>query len=671
MRPRATIIVLLVALLTIGTSSIGWAAGTLTPKGASDQPIQIRDHHVNIVINNGFAMTEVYQTFYNPNARDLEAIYSFPIPKSASLSEVTIYAGEKEINGEVLEKKQARQAYEEERDKGNDAGLAEKNGFQTFDFFVSPVKAQDETRIRFLYYQPLEIDTGIGRYLYPLEDGGTDDAGASFWFTNTKVENSMSVNLILKSAYPVTDVRVPGFEQAAVITKVDEGHYAVDLQLKDARLERDFLFYYRLQDDLPGRIEVIPYRADKGEPGTFMMVVTPGIDLKPLSHGQDYLFVLDVSGSMQTKLPMLTKGVVRALEGMSAEDRIRIVTFSSNASELTRGWVPATKDNVARLAKDVQGLQANHSTNLYAGLQLALDNLDDDRATSLVVVTDGVTNTGTLDPKSFHQLMQKYDVRAYGFLMGNSANWPLMRTITEASGGFFSPVSNADDIIGQLALAKSKIKFESLHNAEVKISGVTVLDVTDEVFKRVYRGQQLVVFGRYKDSGEARVKLNASLTGEDKTYATRFSFPEIDTANPEIERLWALARIEKLEALAAIGAMDATESEHAVRDLGLAYQLVTDQTSMVVLTDEVFKERGIQRKNKERVAREQQARTTRAQQPVRNYRVDQAKPAFKRSAPSVGGGGRGGGGAIDPFTVAMALLVAALVLNSMVRRQTS
>ena len=34
--------------------------------------------------------------------QDLEAIYSFPIPRSASLSEMTIWAGEKELNGEVL-----------------------------------------------------------------------------------------------------------------------------------------------------------------------------------------------------------------------------------------------------------------------------------------------------------------------------------------------------------------------------------------------------------------------------------------------------------------------------------------------------------------------------------------------------------------------------------------
>ena len=33
----------------------------------------------------------------------------------------------------------------------------------------------------------------------------------------------------------------------------------VQLQLADMSLNRDFIFYYRLQDELPGRIEVIPF----------------------------------------------------------------------------------------------------------------------------------------------------------------------------------------------------------------------------------------------------------------------------------------------------------------------------------------------------------------------------------------------------------------------------
>jgi Ca-activated chloride channel family protein len=655
-----------ILIIALGmAASPSHAAGILTATGSQHKPVQIRNHHVNVVINNGFAMTEVHQTFYNPNPENLEALYSFPLPQSASLSEVTITAGEREIHGEVLEKQQARQIYQDEKSRGNESGLAEKNEFYTLEFKVFPVPANDETKIRFLYYQPLKIDSGIGRYLYPLEEGGTDEAGMSFWTTNAKVENTFSMNLEFKSAYPIADVRAPGFEAAAVIDQLSEGHIKLDLQLTDMRLNRDFIFYYRLQDNLPGRVEVIPFRSDPAEPGSFMMVITPGEDLKPLANGADYCFVLDLSGSMQSKLHTLKKGVIRALEKLKPGDRFRLVTFSSNAQELTRDWIPVSDEALGRAREILDPVTAGGSTNIYAGLTLGLKRLDDDRAANIVLVTDAVTNTGVVNPLEFYQLLQKVDVRVFGFLLGNSANWPLMQTIAEASGGFYDTISNADDIMGKILLAGSKINYEALLDARVKISGVTVFDLTDDVFKKVYRGQQLVIFGKYQNGGDARVTLRANLTGEDQTYTSDFKFPDLATDHPELERLWALAVIEKIEAQERIGRMPPAESETAIRDLGLSYQIVTDYTAMVVLSDSAFADRGIERHNQARVAREQQARARRSQQPAKSQRVDEKKPTFKFKAPSFGGGG----GAIDPLTGSLALLFSTIAVVKLIARR--
>jgi len=298
----------------------------------------------------------VSQTFYNPNPVDLEGVYAFPVPTSASLSEVTIASGEVELHGEVVARDRAQQVYEEEKSRGGDAGLAAREGVQTFRFRVSPIRQRDETRLRFVYYQPLEIDTGIGRYLYPLEDGGTDELAKSFWIHHEKVDGTFSVEVELKSAWPVTDVRAPGFEGEAQVDRVDEGHYRVRLERSEASLDRDFLLYYRLADDLPGLVEVVPYRAGPGGPGTFMMVVTPGLDLREITGGADTVFVLDVSGSMAGKIATLGRGVAKALGAMEPGDRFRIVTFSTRAEDLTRGWVTATPENARHWANAVQSL---------------------------------------------------------------------------------------------------------------------------------------------------------------------------------------------------------------------------------------------------------------------------------------------------------------------------
>jgi len=648
----------LLALSALLASSAAQAAGTLSPVGSPDAPIAIRSHHVNVVVNNGFAKTEVIQTFYNPNPADLEGVYAFPVPISASLSEVTMLAGEREIHGEVVARDEARRIYTEEKSRGNDAGLASKNGYQTFEFRVFPIRSRDETQLRFVYYQPLEIDTGIGRYLYPLEEGGTDELAKQFWSSNERVEGLFSAELELKSAWAITDLRVPGFENEAVLDELAEGHYRVRIEKQGATLNRDLLLYYRLADDLPGRVEMLPYRADAEGPGTFMLVVTPGLDLKEISGGSDYSFVLDVSGSMAGKIRTLADGVVRALGELDPADRFRIVTFSSSADEITRGWIAATPDNVRHWADRVKQVRTEGGTNLYAGLELGLRDLDADRATSLILVTDAVTNTGVLDPKRFHELAKQHDVRVFGFLMGNSANWPLMRLICDASGGFHAQISNADDVIGQLMLAKSKVTHEALHDAEFDIQGVRTRDTTGAVIGKIYRGQQLVLFGRYEEPGTATLRLRARLTGQDKTYQTRVVFPALDADNPEIERLWAMSRIEELETLADMGLLGAEEAKIDIQQLGVDYQLVTDETSMLLLNDEAFARHGVERRNQARVATEHAAQARRAQQPAPGRRVDRQRPMFDRPAPSFGGG------ALDPATGLLALGLGAAGLAS-------
>lgn len=658
---------LLAGLATIAASlSPAFAGGTLTAIGSPHAPIQIRSHQVNVTLNNGFAQTEVLQTFFNPNPADLEAIYAFPVPKSASLSEVTIVTGEKTLNGEVLPKAEAEKAYEEEKSAGNDAGLASKNSFLTYEFKVAPVRASTEVKLRFVYYQPLEIDSGVGRYLYPLEDGGTDDAAKSFWTTHTQVEGAFSINVELKSAWPVTDVRVPGFETDAATTKIDDGNYRVTLDRPGAKLDRDFVLYYRLADNLPGRVEVIPYRAAKDKPGTFMMIVTPGVDLKPLTQGVDYSYVLDVSGSMQTKLHTLANGVGQALGQMRPEDRFRIVTFNNSAREI-QPWTNASPENAQSAIALVKSLTSSGGTNLYDGVSLGLKDLNADRATSVVLVTDGVANQGIVRPADFYQLVKKYDVRVFGFLMGNSSNWPLLRAISDASGGFYAGVSNDDDIVGQIILAKGKVTYEALHNAAFKFSGpVRVFDTTGDTPQKIYRGQQLVIFGRYDGAGQATVTLQASLTGQDKTYTTTVNLPEVDTDNPEIERLWAMALIEQIEVKEAAGLQPPAESHDAIQNLGVSHQLVTDYTSMIVFDDATHARRGIARNNQQRIATERAAQSVRATQPARQARVDTAQPAFPGPAHHVShssGGSGGGDFSDDLLAIAFFAIVIALGIH--------
>src|SRR5690606_26788918 len=130
--------------------------------------------------------------------------------------ECTLWIDGKPVTGEVLEKQKAREVYEQEKAAGRDAGLMEKDDYRTFDVFVSPVRAGQDTRVRLVYLQPAFVDTGIGRYVYPLEEGGVDEERLSFWTANDKVEQHFTFTMNLRTGYPVEAVRLPKHPQARV-----------------------------------------------------------------------------------------------------------------------------------------------------------------------------------------------------------------------------------------------------------------------------------------------------------------------------------------------------------------------------------------------------------------------------------------------------------------------
>ena len=643
------------------------AAGILTPTGSADQPVEILDHHVDVRITDGFARTVLQQTFSNPNPHEVEAIYAFPLPESSSLSEITIHSGETVLEGEVVPRAEAERIYEEEKSKGNDVGLGSKESYQRYEFRVFPIRPNVETRIEVVYYQPLKIDLGVGRYVYPIEEGGTDEVAESFWTRTEQVKRSFSAEVTVRSGYPLDEVRIKGFPGAAV--QEDAHTYKWSFAAPEGTLNKDLVVYYRLAQELPGRVDMLTYKPQVDEPGYFMMTLTPGVDLEPLRQGADYLFIVDLSGSMSGKLSTLIAGLEKTLGKLRPEDRVHVVTFSDKARLLTHDWQSLTAENVDRLTREISGLSTGGSTNLYDGLRLGLRQLDDDRATNVVLITDAVTNTGTLDPAQFHQLMKQHDVRLFGFLMGNSANWPLMRAICDASDGFYAAVSNSDDIVGQVLLAKEKIAYEALLDVDVKLSGVRVNELTEDFSGKVFRGQQLTLFGRYQEGGEAQLRMDARKTSGEQRYATQVAFPNQSSDYPEIARLWAMSQIEEIDLLQSIGQVKPTEAKDSIRDLGLSYQLVTDETSMIVLAAEGFERHGIDRKNAQRIAEERAAQAKRhatysersaSGSAVQSPRVDQ-QPMFQNNAPRIGGGG-GGGGAFGIEVLALLVLTGAGLL---------
>lgn len=697
------------------------AAGLMTPRNGG-QALELAEQHVDVTVANGYTVTRVDQTFRNPHSRNLDARYSFPVPEKAAVGEFTYWIDGLPVHAEVLEKTRARQLHEEQKQQGNETALLEKDEYRTFEVEVSPVRANVSVRIRLVYLQRAMVDHSVGRYVYPLEEGGVDEVRDSFWSANNQVSENFTFKLHLRSAYPVDAVRVPNGQ--ATVSQLDAGEWLVNIDAKAGQgaaigdrlddvsiesalraddvpipesqnnlgntsqahgaqfmqgrtvtpagqnnnsafsLDKDIVVYWRLAENLPGAVDLVTYREPGSRSGTFMLTLTPGVDLAPITEGRDWLFVLDTSGSMQTKFSAMVDGVQRAIGALSPTDRFKIILFSDRATSLTKGFVAADSSAVGGVLEKLNRLQSGGGTNLFDGLYSAVKSLDTDRTTAIVLVTDGVANVGHTAMNKFLKLMEPVDVRLFTAVMGNSANRPLLESLTKHSEGFAVNVSNDDDMMGLMLQMTSKVTHEALHNVEVSFEGIRVSNLTPEKFTRVYRGEQLVMFGQFTGTGNAKALIKADVSGVQQRYVSPLVFTTDATDNPELERLWAFATIESLlDEQDLLG--ETEDSRQGITDVALSAGIVTDYTSLVIVRDEVFAQEGIERSNAQRTKRENEARTQRANQAIQNTRQDAQAPAFPSNRQTVSNGsnsGRssgssGGGSAGGWLLFALALLL--------------
>ena len=124
----------LLILAFLGTLGVmrGFAAGMLIPKDESIPPLAIESQRVDIRIKDGVATAKIEQVFRNSVNRDLEAVFVFPLPANASISDFAMMINGKRMSGELVEKGKARGIYEDIVRRMKDPGLLEHIGGNLF-----------------------------------------------------------------------------------------------------------------------------------------------------------------------------------------------------------------------------------------------------------------------------------------------------------------------------------------------------------------------------------------------------------------------------------------------------------------------------------------------------------------------------------------------------------
>jgi Ca-activated chloride channel homolog len=572
------------ALLSLAASPHADGLVVIRPTPGFPHPTQlaVKYHNVDIAIRDQVASVKIDQVFRNPNDRELEGEYIFPIPDGAAVSDFVLYVDGRPVHAEAMDATQALRIYEDLVRESRDPALLEYAGRELFRARIFPFPPFGERQVALDYDQLVTREGGLYRFVYPL---------STEKFSSQPLENAY-VKIDLVADRPIRNAYCPS--HAVDIDYLDERHVRVTWEESRTHPDTDLVLYYSLAEG-PMDLRLVPYKPATGEDGYFMLLGALGAEEEFPSTPKDVLFVVDHSGSMRgEKIDQARGALDYCLKHLDPRDRFNVIAFSTEVEPFAGELCGVSPRTLRDACAFVGSLEASGSTNIEGALATALAcDFASERPAIVMFVTDGLPTEGEQDPARILEGLRDRSerVRIFPFGVGYDVNAILLDQLALEHGGAPSYVRPSEDLGERIAAFYDQVAQPVMTDLELTVDGTRFRQTEPARLPDLFRGGQLVLFGRYRDAGRVEIALSGTVAGRRETFTTFVELPERSLRNEFVGRLWATRRVGSLlKRIRLYG--EARELVDEVKDLGLRFGLVTPYTSFLVDENEPLAEAG-------------------------------------------------------------------------------
>jgi Ca-activated chloride channel homolog len=546
-------------------------------------PLEVVYHNVDVKIDGQSAITKIDQSFYNPSNFQLEGYYIFPIPKGAVINNFTMEINGKETKAELLDSDKARNIYEDIVKQMRDPALLEYSEQNIFKLRIFPIEPRSEKKISISYTQILESDNNLLEYVYPLN---TEKFSA-------KPLKNVSVKIDLKSTEPLKNIYCPT-HNVDVVNKSDN-HAIISYEEKDVKPDIDFKLYFSKNQSKVG-LSLFTYKSGNKD-GYFLFSASPSIEIdKTNIDNKDITFILDVSGSMSgDKLEQAKQALLYCVSNLNTGDHFNIIKFSTEAYSLFKELKSAEIENYNEAKKFIEDLQAIGGTNIEEAFTLAFKNYKESNHPHFIVfITDGKPTIGEMnDEKLVKRILNsnKQDARIFTFGVGNEINTHLLDKLTDVTKSWRTYVSEDEDIEIKVSNFYDRIQSPVLSDIKLDFDNIEVYQTYPKDLPDIFKGSNLLVFGRYKGNGKSKITLSGKVNGKEKIFNLLDEFTKSNDEYNFIPSLWASRRIGYLLDMIRLNGED-KELVEEVTSLAREHGIITPYTSYLIMEDEEIRVRG-------------------------------------------------------------------------------
>ncbi len=539
-------------------------------------PVTRTTSSVQVRLTDRIARVEVEERFRNDGGGVAEGSYLYPLAGEAVFQNFSLWMGEQELRGEMLDAAKARGIYDEIVRRRKDPALLTLAGHGLVRAQVFPIQPGETRKVALRYTQLVTRAGDALRFRYALGERGP----AAHTFTLTLDDAD-------RYGTPYSPTHRLDSRRQGDRFEVTLGDGAGDVEIL-VPLRRG-LVSTSLLTHAPG-----------GEDGYFMLLLAPAGETGAAAVPRDVTLVVDVSGSMSgAKMEQARAALRQTLGTLAPADRFRLIAFSSSVREFREGFTRAGSADVADAQRFVDGLIAEGGTNIAGALDAALGweggqagrRTDEDagRLGVVLFITDGLPSVGEQMPDRIaaSAAARRGDRRIFTVGIGHDVNTYLLDRLAAEGRGSAEYVAPGASVEAALGTLSAKIRHPALLDLRIDQAPVDLVELAPGRLPDLFHGEELVIFGRYRGRGTGSVALSGERNGRRERFSVSGEFAAHSADNDFIPRLWASRRIGDLTRQIRLegGSRGLIEQ---VRDLGLRYGILTEYTSYLVQEPEAF-----------------------------------------------------------------------------------
>ncbi|HKP37547.1 MAG TPA: VIT domain-containing protein [Pyrinomonadaceae bacterium] len=557
--------------------------------------LPLKDTRVEISVSGVIADVKVVQTYRNEGSRPINATYVFPASTRAAVYGMRMKIGDQVIVAKIKEREKAKEEFETAKKEGKSASLLEQDRPNVFSMNLANMMPQEQVEIELRYTELLVPTDGVYEVVYPTVVGpryssqkeSTASANDKFvkspyLHEGTKPTSELHISAKISAGVPIQELACTSHQISPQWQSASVAHLTMD-DSDPFQGNRDFVMRYRLT----GNQIAAGLLLFQGQDENFFLYMAqpPQRIANEEIPPREYIFVVDVSGSMEGFPLNTSKQLLRDLIGkLRPTDLFNIVLFAGDSSILSPESLEANQENVASAIRLLEQQRGSGGTELLPAIEQAMAiPREKDFSRSIVLVTDGYISGEEGVFNYIRENLTESNVFAFG--IGSSVNRYLIEGVAKAGMGEPFVVTDPSQAAATAEKFRKYIQTPLLTDIQIETKGFQTYDVQPAHQPDLLAQRPVILFGKWRGPVTGTIELRGRTGRGDYLTTLDVSGVQPNDDNRALRYLWARSRIADLSDYGF-----GTPSEDRIKEitsLGLKYNLLTKYTSFIAVREKV------------------------------------------------------------------------------------